>query len=39
VIDGLNSVVERHPRWGFWKCFRALRRRGHGWNHKRVHRV
>lgn len=39
VIDGLNGVVERHPRWGFWKCFRALRRRGEPWNHKRVHRV
>jgi putative transposase len=39
VIDGLNAVVERHPRWGYWKCFRALRRRGHAWNHKRVHRV
>lgn len=39
MIDGLNAVVERHPRWGYWKCFRALRRRGHAWNHKRLHRV
>lgn len=39
VIDALNTVVERHPRWGFWKCFDRLRLQGHRWNHKRVHRV
>jgi putative transposase len=39
LIDALNGLVEKHPRWGFWKYFRALRRAGHGWNHKRVHRV
>jgi putative transposase len=39
VIDALNGIVEKHARWGFWKCHDRLRLDGHGWNHKRVHRV
>jgi putative transposase len=39
VIKALNALVERHPRWGFWKCFKALRRLSRPWNHKRVYRV
>jgi putative transposase len=39
VIEALNGIVEKRPRWGFWKCFDRLRLNGHGWNHKRVHRV
>ena len=39
VIAALQATVERHPRWGFWKCFNALRRARYPWNHKRVYRV
>jgi putative transposase len=39
LIDAINLLIERHPRWGFWKSFKALRRNGHRWNHKRVYRV
>lgn len=39
VIEALNGIVERRPRWGFWKYFDRLRLDGGGWNHKRVHRV
>ncbi len=39
VVTALNDTVERHGRWGFWKCFQRLRDQGHTWNQKRVHRV
>jgi putative transposase len=39
VIDALNAVLEKRPRWGFWKCYERLRGDGQGWNHKRVYRV
>ena len=39
VIAALQAVVEKHPRQGFWKCYRRMRRQGHPWNHKRVYRV
>lgn len=37
VIDALQKLVERYPRYGFGKIFPILCREGHGWNHKRVH--
>ena len=39
VIQGINGVIDKNPRWGFWKTFKALRRKGNRWNHKRVYRV
>lgn len=39
VIQALQELAERHPRYGFGKMFPILRRYGHKWNHKRVHRV
>jgi putative transposase len=39
IVDAINAVVDKRPRWGFWKCFNRLRLDGHGWNHKRVYRV
>jgi len=39
IIEALNEVVGRHSRWGFWKCYKALRRKKYAWNHKRVYRV
>lgn len=39
VKTTLNEIVERWPRWGFWKCFDRIRLDGHPWNHKRVLRV
>jgi putative transposase len=39
VIDALQTLVDKHGRWGFWKCFQRLRLDGKGWNHKRVYRV
>ncbi len=39
VIQALTAVAERYPRYGFKKLFQVLRRQGHAWNHKRVHRI
>jgi putative transposase len=39
LVDAINSIIVKRPRWGFWKCFKRLRKDGQSWNHKRVHRV
>jgi putative transposase len=39
VVDALNEVIAKRPRWGFWKCVPRLKKDGHAWNHKRVYRV
>jgi len=39
VIEVLNDLVSRRPRWGFWKLHDRLRLDGHCINHKRLHRV
>lgn len=40
IIATLQELAERFPDRGFSKYFKLIRRRrGHGWNHKRVYRV
>ncbi|WP_117590696.1 IS3 family transposase [Pectobacterium brasiliense] len=39
VIQALTEIAERYPRYGFKRLFQKLRRQGHAWNHKRVHRI
>ncbi len=39
VIDRLNSIVSKHSRWGFWKCYYWMRQHGDSYNHKKVWRV
>jgi putative transposase len=39
IIDALHTLLDKHPRYGFWALFDRLKRKGFGWNHKRVYRV
>lgn len=39
VIAAFNTVLERRPDIGFWKCVDRIRKRIHAWNHKRLYRV
>ena len=35
----LRQLAEKHPRWGFWKCYHWLRAQGNDVNHKRLYRI
>ena len=39
MIGVLQLAVERYPAHGFGKLFKIIRRWGHDFNHKRVHRI
>ena len=39
LIATLQAVSERYPAYGFSKLLKVMRRQGHRWNHKRIHRV
>ncbi|QTD75048.1 Transposase [Yersinia ruckeri] len=39
VSQVLTEAAERYPRYGFKKLFQVIRRQGHVWNHKRIHRI
>lgn len=39
VIEVLNGLVTRRPRWGLWKLYDRSRLEGRQINHKRLHRV
>lgn len=39
LIATLQAVSERYPAYGFSKLLKVMRRQGHLWNHKRIHRV
>jgi putative transposase len=39
VILALQDASEQYPAYGFSKLLKVLRRRGHCWNHKRIHRI
>jgi putative transposase len=38
VVDQLNKVLDKKPRYGFWKSCKVIRRK-RPWNHKRIYRV
>ncbi len=39
VIEALQELAEKRPRWGFWMYHQRLRLLGKPWNHKRVYRI
>jgi putative transposase len=39
VIEQLQTLVDKHPAIGFWKCYHRIKRQGYKWNHKKVYRI
>ena len=39
VIHQLEELISKHPSIGFWQSYFRIRRKGFGWNHKRVYRI
>lgn len=39
AIEALTRLAEQKPGLGFWKLYDRIRRAGHDWNHKRLHRI
>jgi putative transposase len=39
IKQELLALADQHKRYGFWKLYPMLRRKGFGWNNKRVYRV
>lgn len=39
IMEALNDLVDRHPRWGVWKYIDRLKALGYPWNHKRIYRI
>ena len=39
IVEELQQLSEKQPRWGFRKMTDYLRNQGHLWNHKRIRRI
>jgi putative transposase len=39
IRAALTKLIDKHPSWGFWKCYNRLRHLGTNVNHKRLHRI
>lgn len=39
IVQELQQLADRQPRWGCGKMSDYLRNQGHAWNHKRIRRV
>lgn len=37
MIQVQEELEAKHPAIGFWRSHNRLRRKGHPWNHKKVH--
>jgi putative transposase len=39
IIELINRIISRYPRWGFEKIRDWMRFEGYEWNHKRIRRI